>query len=160
MRRTHIFKTVEMTDEYLEMAARAVDGGAVAVVPTDTVYGIGTGTFCEPSIEEIYRIKERPAGSPLQILTGTLAQAREVAVFSEAAEKLAAAYKAWKGEEITARRKGQSADARFCGAGPARTRKRVSCQPAGADESAPGVHQRQPARPARADGRADHFGNV
>ncbi|WP_428056371.1 L-threonylcarbamoyladenylate synthase [Candidatus Avelusimicrobium alvi] len=95
MRRTHIFKTVEMTDEYLEMAARAVDGGAVAVVPTDTVYGIGTGAFCEPSIEEIYRIKERPAGSPLQILTGTLAQAREVAVFSEAAEKLAAAY--WPG---------------------------------------------------------------
>jgi len=79
MRRTHIFKTMEMTDEYLEMAARAVDGGAVAVVPTDTVYGIGTGAFCEPSIEKIYRIKERPAGSPLQILTGTLAQAREVA---------------------------------------------------------------------------------
>lgn len=95
MRRTHIFKTLEMTEEYLDMAAHAVDGGAVAVVPTDTVYGIGTGAFCEPSIGEIYRIKERPAGSPLQILTGTIAQAREVAVFSEAAEKLAAAY--WPG---------------------------------------------------------------
>lgn len=95
MRRTHIFKTLEMTDEYLDMAARAVDAGAVAVLPTDTVYGIGTGAFCEPGIEEIYRIKERPANSPLQILTGSVEQAREVAVFSPPAEKLAAAY--WPG---------------------------------------------------------------
>lgn len=95
MRRTHIFKTLEMTDEYLDVAARAIDAGAVAVVPTDTVYGLGTGAFCEPGIAEIYRIKERPANSPLQILTGTVGQAREVAAFSQAAGKLAEAY--WPG---------------------------------------------------------------
>lgn len=95
MSRTHIFKTIEMTPVAVQQAARALDEGAVAVLPTETVYGIGTGAFCEKSIQEIYRIKERPANSPLQILTGTADQARRVAVFSPGAERLAAAY--WPG---------------------------------------------------------------
>jgi tRNA A37 threonylcarbamoyladenosine synthetase subunit TsaC/SUA5/YrdC len=46
-----------MTDEYLEMAARAVDGGAVAVVPTDTVYGIGTGAFASRPLKKFTVLK-------------------------------------------------------------------------------------------------------
>ena len=95
MSRTHIFKTSEMTPAAVLEAARALDEGAVAVLPTDTVYGIGTGAFCEESIQTIYRIKERPASSPLQILTGTVDQARRVAVFTSGAERLARAY--WPG---------------------------------------------------------------
>lgn len=95
MSRTHIFKTSEMTPAAVLEAARALDEGAVAVLPTDTVYGIGTGAFCERSIQEIYRIKERPSTSPLQILTGTVDQARRVAVFTPGAERLAQAY--WPG---------------------------------------------------------------
>lgn len=95
MRRTLIFKTFEMTPEYVQMAAGAIDKGAVAVLPTDTVYGIGTGAFCEKSIAAIYRLKERPAASPLQILTGTVEQARRVADFSPEADQLARAF--WPG---------------------------------------------------------------
>ena len=95
MSRTHIFKITEMTPAAVLQAARALDEGAVAVLPTDTVYGIGTGAFCERSIQEIYRIKERPSTSPLQILTGTVDQARRVAVFTPGAERLAQAY--WPG---------------------------------------------------------------
>ena len=95
MSRTHIFKITEMTPAAVLQAARALDEGAVAVLPTDTVYGIGTGAFCEESIQTIYRIKERPASSPLQILTGTVDQARRVAVFTPGAERLAQAY--WPG---------------------------------------------------------------
>ena len=95
MRKTLIFKTEEMTPEYMLRAAQALEKGALAVLPTDTVYGIGTGAFCETAIAEIYRIKERPATSPLQILTGSLRQAHQVARFSPAAEKLAQAY--WPG---------------------------------------------------------------
>lgn len=95
MRKTHIFKTEEMTPEYLQMAAGALAQGAVAVVPTDTVYGVGTGAFCEESILQIYRLKERPTGVPLQILTGSVAQARDVAVFSDRAEQCARAF--WPG---------------------------------------------------------------
>lgn len=93
--KTHIFKAADVTPEILAHAAREIESGAVAVVPTDTVYGIGTGAFCEAAIERIYKIKERPATSPLQILTGSLGQARETAVFSPGAERLAQAF--WPG---------------------------------------------------------------
>jgi len=95
MRRTLIFKTREMTPEYISMAAGALDKGALAVLPTDTVYGIGTGAFCETSIKEIYRIKERPLSVPLQILTGSLEQAQQIAQFSEGAARLAQSF--WPG---------------------------------------------------------------
>lgn len=93
--KTHIFKTAEMTPEYIRLAADAVGAGAVAVFPTDTVYGIGAGAFNEASIARIYQIKERPSGAALQILTGTAAQAQEVTAWTEDAQKLADAY--WPG---------------------------------------------------------------
>ncbi len=95
MSRTRIFKVSEMTETDILSAARALDEGAVSVVPTDTVYGIGTGAFCEESVLRIYQIKARPATSPLQILTGSVAQAKAVAQFSGGAERLAQTY--WPG---------------------------------------------------------------
>ena len=95
MSRTRIFKVSEMTETDILSAARALDEGAVSVVPTDTVYGIGTGAFCEESVLRIYQIKARPATSPLQILTGSVAQAKAVAQFSAGAERLAQTY--WPG---------------------------------------------------------------
>lgn len=95
MSKTRIFKVSEMTETDILSAAHALDEGAVAIVPTDTVYGIGTGAFCEDSILRIYQIKERPATSPLQILTGSVVQAKAVAEFSAGAERLAQAY--WPG---------------------------------------------------------------
>ena len=52
--------------------ARALDSGAVAVFATDTVYGIGTGAFCETSVQKIYTIKQRPLTQPLQLLVAEL----------------------------------------------------------------------------------------
>lgn len=93
--KTRIFNVSDVTPETVSLAAREIEDGAVAVVPTDTVYGIGTGAFCEASIERIYKIKERPATSPLQILTGSLEQARKTATFTPGAERLAQAF--WPG---------------------------------------------------------------
>lgn len=93
--KTRIFNVSDVTPEAVSLAARGIENGAVAVVPTDTVYGIGTGAFCEASIERIYKIKERPATSPLQILTGSLEQARKTATFTPGAERLAQAF--WPG---------------------------------------------------------------
>ena len=75
--------------------ASALQKGAVAVFATDTVYGIGTGAFCEISVQKIYTIKERPATQPLQILVADVAQARQVAQFSPAALRVAQRY--WPG---------------------------------------------------------------
>ncbi len=86
---SRIYHINEMTEQEMAFVAAQMDAGAVAVFPTDTVYGIGTNAFCEESIGRIYAIKERPSGAALQILIGSVSQAKEVTCWSEEAEKLA-----------------------------------------------------------------------
>ena len=47
MSRTRIFKVSEMTETDILSAARALDEGAVSVVPTDTVYGSAREPFAK-----------------------------------------------------------------------------------------------------------------
>ena len=75
--------------------ACALEEGAVAVFATDTVYGMGTGAFCETSVQKIYTIKQRPTAQPLQILVANVEQARQIAQFSPAALRVAQQY--WPG---------------------------------------------------------------
>ena len=93
--KSRIYRIEQMTPQQLEQAAALIDGGAVAVYPTDTVYGIGACAFDEGAIRRIYQIKQRPAGAALQILTGSVEQARQITQWSDDAEKLAAAF--WPG---------------------------------------------------------------
>ena len=92
---SRIYRIDEMSMQEMKAVAAQIDAGAVAVFPTDTVYGIGTGAFCEESIGKIYAIKQRPAKVALQILIGSVEQAKEVVSWSETAEKLAEAF--WPG---------------------------------------------------------------
>ncbi len=93
--KSRIYPINEMTESQMQEAAAMIDSGAVTVYPTDTVYGIGTNAFDEKAIGRIYEIKQRPASSALQILIGTVAQAREIVQWNEPAEKLARAF--WPG---------------------------------------------------------------
>lgn len=92
---SQIFRIDEMTAQEMAFVAAQIDAGAVAVFPTDTVYGIGTNAFCEESIGRIYALKERPATAALQILVGSVEQAKKVVTWPDAAEKLAQAF--WPG---------------------------------------------------------------
>lgn len=85
-----IFRIKELTETQKKQLAAELDGGAVAAFPTDTVYGLGTNAFDEQAIARIYQIKQRPAGAALQILLPTLARARELVQWNDAAERLAA----------------------------------------------------------------------
>lgn len=92
---SQIFNLTDLTSAAIKDIAQAMFEGAIAVFPTDTVYGIGTGALCEKSIAQIYRLKNRPNTQPLQVLAGTTQQARHLALFSERADKLARAF--WGG---------------------------------------------------------------
>ncbi len=92
---TTILNAQTLTSAQAATLARALDNGAVAVLATDTVYGIGTGAFCETSVQKIYTIKQRPATQPLQILVADVVQAQRIAQFSPAAARVAQAY--WPG---------------------------------------------------------------
>ena len=90
-----IFNASNMTDAQLKEVARALDNGAVAVFPTDTVYGMGCGAFCQMAVEKIYALKQRPSTQPLQLLVSGWEQAKRVAQFSAGAARLAREF--WPG---------------------------------------------------------------
>ena len=95
MSRTQIFDVTHIRPAELSAAAQAVAAGAVAVVPTDTVYGLAAGAQSEAGIGKIYALKNRPVRQPLQLLAADINKARQIAVFPPAGELLAQAY--WPG---------------------------------------------------------------
>ncbi len=93
--KSQIYPIDTLSEPQLRAVAAQIDAGAVAVYPTDTVYGLGANAFNEASIQRIYQIKDRPAGAALQLLVGTAAQAQSIVQWSGAAEKLARRF--WPG---------------------------------------------------------------
>src|SRR5687768_175607 len=58
----------------LERAVEVLRAGGVIAFPTDTVYGIGAIVSRPDAAEKIYRIKDRPADKPLQVLVADVSQ--------------------------------------------------------------------------------------
>jgi L-threonylcarbamoyladenylate synthase len=76
-------------------AAEAALAGRLIVMPTDTVYGVGTRPDDPAATARVFEAKGRPRELALPVLVPTTASARRIAVFDERAEKLAAAF--WPG---------------------------------------------------------------
>ena len=57
---------------------RLLRAGGLAVVPTDTVYGIGCAAALPDACARLYRLKERPARQPTAVVFGSVATAEEV----------------------------------------------------------------------------------
>ena len=84
------------TPETLANAARMLRAGGVAVIPTDTVYGIAAHPACTAAVARICTIKGRPTGKPIALLAADAAAVSAFgAAFPPAAQRLAAAY--WPG---------------------------------------------------------------
>ncbi len=80
----------------LETAARLLRAAGVAVIPTDTVYGIAAHPACPAAVARICTIKGRPAGKPIALLAADAdAVTAFGATFPVAARRLAVAY--WPG---------------------------------------------------------------
>src|SRR5665647_2463705 len=75
-------------------AACLAQGGLVAF-PTETVYGLGADAGNGEAIARLYAAKGRPAFNPLIAHVADLAAAQRLAVFDDAALRLAAAF--WPG---------------------------------------------------------------
>jgi L-threonylcarbamoyladenylate synthase len=79
----------------IEDAVRAALEGGLIVVPTDTVYGIGTRPDDAQATARLFEAKGRPRDLELPVLVPSVAAAREIAVFDERAEVLAGRW--WPG---------------------------------------------------------------
>ena len=60
--------TVRSDEAGLETAARILTGGGVAVIPTDTVYGLAAHPDFPDAVDRLYQIKHRAAKKPIALL--------------------------------------------------------------------------------------------
>jgi len=76
-------------------AAAAALNGRLIVIPTDTVYGIGTRADDPTATGALFDAKGRPRDLAIAVLVPSSAAAREIAAFDERAAALAARF--WPG---------------------------------------------------------------
>jgi len=89
--------------EVVEEAAAAALRGRLVVIPTDTVYGIGTRPDLPEATRRIFAAKRRPRDMDLPVLVPSLDVAAEIAVLDDRARALARGF--WPGAlTIVARR--------------------------------------------------------
>ena len=79
----------------VEEAARAALRGELIVLPTDTVYGIGTRPDDPVATARVFEAKGRPRDLELPVLAASLEAAARVAALDDRAERLARAH--WPG---------------------------------------------------------------
>lgn len=79
----------------IEETASALTSGQLAVIPTDTVYGLAAHLDHPDAIGSIFRVKGRAPEKPLPVLGATVDQLSSIASFDEKARKLAARF--WPG---------------------------------------------------------------
>jgi L-threonylcarbamoyladenylate synthase len=79
----------------LDDAARAVLGGELVVLPTDTVYGLGSRPDDPRATDRLFDVKRRPRGLELPVLAPSADVAWSVARRDDRAEDIARA--AWPG---------------------------------------------------------------
>lgn len=84
-----------MSTDPIDEAAEAVRRGSLVVMPTDTVYGIGTRPDDPEAIGALFEAKGRPYHLTLPVLVAGAQEARSVALLDERAERLASAL--WPG---------------------------------------------------------------
>lgn len=75
--------------------AKALQGGALAAFPTETVYGLGADATNGEAVAAIYAAKGRPSFNPLIVHVNNYEQAAEYVYVSELSKKLIDAF--WPG---------------------------------------------------------------
>jgi L-threonylcarbamoyladenylate synthase len=84
-----------IVEELLGDAAAAARAGEMIVIPTDTLYGIGTRADDPEATARLFDVKGRGRDRPLPVLVPSVDVARDVAVFDDRAECLVAS--CWPG---------------------------------------------------------------
>ena len=62
------------TPETIATTARLLRAGGVAIIPTDTVYGIAAHPACASAVGRICTIKGRPTGKPIALLAADMVE--------------------------------------------------------------------------------------
>ena len=77
-----------VSDETIARAAGLLRDGRLAIVPTDTVYGIAADVRIDAAVEKIYRAKGKGQAAPLQLLFASLGDVSRYARLTPVASAL------------------------------------------------------------------------
>jgi L-threonylcarbamoyladenylate synthase len=83
------------TENRIAQAGEVIRRGGLVAFATETVYGLGADATSESAVASIFAAKERPSFNPLIVHVPDIDAARKLVHFTDAAEKLAAAF--WPG---------------------------------------------------------------
>ena len=84
-----------MNTASIEETAVALQEGLLAVIPTDTVYGLAASLDVPEAMQAIFAAKGRPEHKPLPVLGTGVEQLTRIGRFTDAAQKLA--HRFWPG---------------------------------------------------------------
>jgi len=88
-------RVLKADKDAIAAAARCLGNGGLVAFPTETVYGLGADARNGEAVARLYAAKGRPRFNPLIAHVASVAAARKLARFDDAAETLAAAF--WPG---------------------------------------------------------------
>ena len=88
-------ETLTPSPKDLARAARLLHSGELVAFPTETVYGLGGDARSDIAVARIFDAKGRPRFNPLIVHVPDLAAAQDIAVFTDQALDIAAAF--WPG---------------------------------------------------------------
>jgi len=91
----HATEILNAEADGIARAAELLAAGALVAFPTETVYGLGADARNDRAVAQIFAAKGRPRFNPLIVHLPSLAAAQEIAVFDDAADRLASAF--WPG---------------------------------------------------------------
>lgn len=66
------------TKEDVEETVRVIKDGKIAIIPTDTVYGIVADALNEEAVKKIYDLKQRKYSNPCNILVSNVEMIKKV----------------------------------------------------------------------------------
>ncbi len=81
--------TNDISPNDIDRAVEALAAGNAIIIPTDTVYGLAADPRSETAMAQLFRLKQRPGGTPVAVLVASIEQARELIEWSADIDELA-----------------------------------------------------------------------
>ena len=86
---------ISCNDADIQIAAKAINNGAIVVFPTDTVYGLGCNPYNHDAVLSLYEIKKRKKTKSFPVLGYSKKELEKIAEFNSLEEKIAEKF--WPG---------------------------------------------------------------
>ena len=80
-------KNGDYTKEDISKIAESIKTGKIAIIPTDTVYGISADALNQKAVKRIYDLKNREYSNPMNILVSNVEMIKKVTKSIKAIEK-------------------------------------------------------------------------